>query len=172
MGKWINIQYYSINSIGIICNLWLACLHLTHTHVHSPICETFSGWWGFPGGTNGNEPTCQCRRFRRCGVDPWVKKSPWRRKWQPSPVFLPEKSHGQRSLVDLSLWCHKESDTTEWLNNNNNKIHYWSGEGNGNPVQYSCLKNSMDRGTWQATVHSVAKRNHRNDLARMHPLVT
>ena len=46
------------------------------------------------------------------------------------------------------------------------------GAGNGNPLKFSCLKNSMDRGTWQATVHSVAKRNHRNDLARMHPLVT
>ena len=62
---------------------------------------------------SGKEPTCQCRRFRRCGVDPWVKESLWRRKWQPSPVILPEISHGQRSLVDLSLWCHKESDTTE-----------------------------------------------------------
>ena len=39
----------------------------------------------------------------------------WRRKWQPTPVFLPEESHGQRSLEGYSPWCHKESDTTEWL---------------------------------------------------------
>ena len=57
------------------------------------------------------------------GVDPWVEKSPWRRKWQPSPVFLPEKSHGQRSLVDLSLWFHKESDTTEHTYTYNLKNH-------------------------------------------------
>ena len=46
------------------------------------------------------------------------------------------------------------------------------GAGNGNPLKFSCLKNSTDRGAWRATVHSVAKRNHWNDLARMHPLVT
>ena len=45
---------------------------------------------------SGKEPICQCTRP---GFDPWVGKIPWRRKWQPTPVFLPEKSHGQRSLV-------------------------------------------------------------------------
>ena len=45
--------------------------------------------------------------------DPWVGKIPWRRKWQPTPVFLPGESHGQRSLVGYRLWGHKESDTTE-----------------------------------------------------------
>ena len=44
---------------------------------------------------------------------PWVEKIPWRRKWQPTPVFLPGESHGQRSLVGYSPQCHKESDTTE-----------------------------------------------------------
>ena len=46
-------------------------------------------------------------------LDPWVRKIPWRRAWQPTPVFLPGKSHGQRSLEDYSSWAHKESDTTE-----------------------------------------------------------
>ena len=46
-------------------------------------------------------------------VDPWVRKIPWRRKWQPTPVCLSGKSHGQRSLVGYNLWGHKESDTTE-----------------------------------------------------------
>ena len=46
---------------------------------------------------------------------PWVRKTPWSRKWQPTPVFLPGKSHGQRSLVGYSPWGHKESDTTERL---------------------------------------------------------
>ena len=44
-----------------------------------------------------------------------IRKIPWRRQWQPSPVFLPGKSHGQRSLVGCSSWAHKELDTTEWL---------------------------------------------------------
>ena len=47
--------------------------------------------------------------------DPWVKKMPWRRKWQPTPVFLPGESHRRRSLVGYSLRGHKESDTTEGL---------------------------------------------------------
>ena len=52
----------------------------------------------------------QCRRP---GFDPWVGKIPWRRAWQPTPVFLPEESPGQRNLVGYSPWGHKESDTTE-----------------------------------------------------------
>ena len=68
---------------------------------------------GFPGGTSGKEPTCQCRRRNRCGFDPWAGKIPWRRAWQPTPVFLPGECHGQRSLVGYSPWGHKELDMTE-----------------------------------------------------------
>ena len=50
------------------------------------------------------EFACQCMRHRRFGFNPWVRKIPWRRKWQPSPVFLPGKSHGQRSLAGYNLW--------------------------------------------------------------------
>ena len=58
-----------------------------------------SYFWGFPGGASGKESACQCRRYKRGGFNAWVKKIPWRRKWQPTPVFLPGKSHGQRSLA-------------------------------------------------------------------------
>ena len=44
---------------------------------------------GFPGGTSGTEPACQCRRHKRCGFHPWVVRIPWRKAWQPTPVFLP-----------------------------------------------------------------------------------
>ena len=57
--------------------------------------------------------TCQCRRLRRCGFHPWVGKIPWRRAWQPSPVFLPGESPGQRSLVGCSPWGLKVCDVTE-----------------------------------------------------------
>ena len=60
------------------------------------------------------ESTCQCRRFKRLHFDPWVGKIPWRRKWQPTPVFLPGESHGQRSMMGYSPWCRKESDMTDW----------------------------------------------------------
>ena len=45
------------------------------------------------------KPSCQCRRRKRHGFDPWVGKMPWRRKWQPTPVLLPGEFHGQSSLV-------------------------------------------------------------------------
>ena len=56
----------------------------------------------FPGGASGKEPSCQYRRLKRCGFDPWVGKIPWRRAWQATLVFWPEESHGQRSLVGYS----------------------------------------------------------------------
>ena len=56
---------------------------------------------------------CQRRRHRRHRFDPWVRKIPWRRRWQPAPVFLPGGSHGQRSLVGYSPGGHKELDRTE-----------------------------------------------------------
>ena len=106
----------------------------------------------------------------------------WRRKWQPTPVFLPGKFHGQRSLVVYSPWGRKESDTTEQLH-----IHYVllppqvvlvvenlpanaegirlmasitvlgrsPGRVHDNPLQYSCLENPMDRGTLWVAVHKV-----------------
>ena len=67
---------------------------------------------GFPGGTSGKEPTCQCRRCKRCGFDPWVGKIPWRRAQKLTPVFLPGESHGQRSLGGYRPWGHKELGPT------------------------------------------------------------
>ena len=62
---------------------------------------------GFPGGSEGKESTCQFRRHKRHRFNPWVRKIPWRRKWQPTPVLLPGKVCGQRSLVGYSPWGHK-----------------------------------------------------------------
>ena len=83
---------------------------------------------GFPGGSAAKEPTHQCRRHR---FDPWVRKIPWRWKWQPIPVFLPGKSHGQRSLAGYSPRGYKESNTTEHAStytptgHMNKKPHCW-----------------------------------------------
>ena len=76
-------------------------------HIH----VTFFRW------LNDEESACQCRRHRIRGFDPWFGKMPWRRKWQPTPVFLPGESHGQRSLAGYSSWGRKEPDTTEhaWM---------------------------------------------------------
>ena len=70
-------------------------------------------WLGFPDGASGKEPDCQCRRHKRYGFDPWVGKMPWRRKWQPSAVFFPGESHGQRSLKGYNPQGRQELDTTE-----------------------------------------------------------
>ena len=79
----------------------------------------------------------------------------WRRKWQPTPVLVPGKPHGQRSLVGCSPWGCEESDTTERF-----PFHFslsYIGEGNGNPLQCSCLENPRDRGAWWAAVYGVAQ---------------
>ena len=78
-----------------------------------------------------------------------------RRQWHPTPVLLPGKSHGQRSLVGCSPWGHEESDTTE-------RLHFYFslsciGEGGGSPLQCSCLENPRDRGAWWAAVHWVTQ---------------
>ena len=71
-----------------------------------------------PRWCNGEEYACQCRRLKRCGFDPWVRKIPRRRAWQSTPVFLPGESHGQRSVGGYSSWDGEEPDTTKQLNNN------------------------------------------------------
>ena len=70
---------------------------------------------GFPDSSVGKEFTCLCRRHKRHGFDPWVRKVPWSREWKPTLVFLLGKFHGQRSLEGYSLWGRKESDTTDRL---------------------------------------------------------
>ena len=62
---------------------------------------------------SGKESACQCRRRKKHEFDTWVRKILWRRKWQPTPVFLPGELHGQRSLVSYSSLGLKELDTTE-----------------------------------------------------------
>ena len=54
---------------------------------------------GFPGGTSGKEPACQCRRHKRHGFDPWVGKIPWRRRWQPTLISLPRESPWTEELM-------------------------------------------------------------------------
>ena len=78
-----------------------------------------------------------------------------RRQWHPTPVLLPGKSHGWRSLVGYSPWGRWESDTTKRLH-----FHFsllCIGEGNGNQFQCSCLENPRDRGAWWAAVYGVAQ---------------
>ena len=84
-----------------------------------------------------------------------LKAANRRRQWPSTPALLPGKSHGRRSLVGRSPWGRKESDTTGRLH-----FHFslsCIGEGNGTPLQCSCLENPRDRGAWWAAISGVAQ---------------
>ena len=101
----VNIKDISINIVTNYFSKDIKILFMLNTDY---FCSNASR-----GGTSGKESPCQCRRCRKCGFHPWVGKIPWRRKGQPTPVFLPGECHGRRSLVGYSPRGHKESDTTE-----------------------------------------------------------
>ena len=91
------------------------------------------------------------------------RENVWRRQWHPAPVRFPGKSHGWRSLVGCSPWGRKESDMTERLH-----FHFslsCIGEGNGNPLQCSCLENPRDGGAWWAAIYGVSQ--SRTQLKRL-----
>ena len=101
--------------LTFIAEHW-AELPVWHSSFPLATCSTpGSAYMGLPRRRSGKEPSC---KFRRCGLDPWAGKIPWRRKWQPTPVLLSGKSHGQRSLAGYHPQGHKESDTTQRLKNN------------------------------------------------------
>ena len=86
-----------------------------------------------------------------------------RRQWHPTPVLLPGKSHGRRSLIGCSPWGREELDTTKRLH-----FHFslsCIGEGNGSPLQRSCLENPRDGGAWWAAVYGVSQ--SRTQLKRL-----
>ena len=84
-------------------------------------------------------------------LEPFCTKF-WRRKWQPTPVFLSRESCGRRSLVGC---VHRVAESQTWLKRLS--MHACIGEGNDNPFQYSCLENPRDRGAWWAAVYGVAQ---------------
>ena len=96
--------------------------------------------------------------LRVCHIWPllcWGSFCLWRGQWHPTPVLLPGKSHGRRSLEGCSPWGCWGSDTTEQLH-----FHFslsCIGEGNGNPLQCSCLENPRDGGAWWAAVYGVTQ---------------
>ena len=105
----------TVHEVTIVEHDWMT----EHTHMHNHIgvcvrvCVCVCVCVGFPGVASCTEPIHQCRRHNRHRFDSWVEKIPWRRAWQPTPLFLPGESHGQRSLAGYSPEGHTESDTTE-----------------------------------------------------------
>ena len=97
-------------AVGLQGQFWSDCSLLPSTFTKHPQRPK-----GFPDGSVEKNPPAEARRHRRRGFDPWVRKIPWRRKWQPTLVFLPRDSSGQRNLACYSPWGCKESDMDERL---------------------------------------------------------
>ena len=92
-------------------------LHLGQVPL-GPVCTLYGAsqvapYMGLPRWCSGKESACQGRGCRKHGFNPWVRTILWRKKWQPTAVFLPKKLHGQRSLAGYCPWGHKELDMTE-----------------------------------------------------------
>ena len=113
---WWSEQLFHIrNHILCIRHTHIAGIFLSDSFIHPAniFCLAFTKW-ELPWWLSGKGSAYQCKRYRRHGFDPWVRKIPWRRKWQPTLVFLPGKSHRQRSLEGYSPWDHRE---LTWLSN-------------------------------------------------------
>ena len=103
---WVRVSASGPSPAGLLPRPFTWLNVNTYMHLSIYLCR-----WGFPGSTSGEEATCQRQRCKRCRFDPWVGKTPWRRAWQSTPVFLPGECYGQRGLA--SLQGPKELDTTE-----------------------------------------------------------
>ena len=139
---------------GLFSELWLLCNTIVKISLHCPsilfpiytLLQQLQHHWPFCG--NDGKPNL---KFLFLLLD----EESQRRQWHLTPVLLPGKSHGWRSLVGCSPWGHYESDTTEQLH-----FHFslsCIGEGNDNPLQYSCLENLRDGGAWWASLYGVAQ---------------
>ena len=105
-------------------HLWLEALRAREFAEKKPdhtadFGHCFTPWW-----LRGKESACQCRRCKRPRFSPWVRKIPWRRKWQPTPVFLPGEFYGQRSLAGYSPWGRKRVGRE--LAPEQQMTHHWS----------------------------------------------
>ena len=112
-------QCFRVTCFTAVILGFIAHIHCTHLGLlrllgglafYHYVCATL----GFPGGTSGKEPACQCRRHKRPRFHPWVRRIPWRRAWQPTLVFLPEESQGQRSLAGYSQRVAKSWTQLTW----------------------------------------------------------
>ena len=108
---WARAELFEINvtDVSVQQKDTRSCLSLRYTQ----LLHVYGKAVGFQGGTSGKVSPCQCRRRKRRKFDPRAGKIPWSRKWRPTPVFLPRKFHGQKSLVGYSPWACKELDMME-----------------------------------------------------------
>ena len=142
----------------------ISCLFGFPTEMYfSEMYPRWHYWW---------RPHLPVQETRETGFDPWVRKIPWRRKWQPTPVLLSGESHGQRSLGATVHGATKSrrqlsDEHTHW-NELGNSYVPTAGEGNGTPLQHSCLENPMDGGAWSLVSCSPWGREESDTTERLH----
>ena len=142
MTEWLHF-HFSLSRIGEGNGNPLQCSCLENP-------KDVEAWWAALYGVTQSRP-----QLKRLSSRSSSMSNSWRRQWHPTPVLLPGKSHGLRSLVGCSPWGHYESDMTEWLH-----FHFSLsriGEGNGNPLQCSCLENPRDGEAWWAALYGVTQ---------------
>ena len=110
LGRLLDFPESPDGILSLLIVEWKVALQRSESLLHYFYLDDLSLTEGLRQWLSSKESACQCRRH---GFNPWVGKIPWRRKWQPTPVFLSKKSHGQRSPVGYSPLGCKESDTTE-----------------------------------------------------------
>ena len=136
-----------------------SCLTLCDYTVQGILQARKLEWVATPSSRGSSPPKDQAHGSYISYVSRWVlyTSASWEgeKAMAPTPVRLPGKSHGWRSLVGCSPWGRSESDTTERLH-----FHFpltCTGEGNGNPLQSSCLENPGDGGAWGAAIYGVTQ---------------
>ena len=130
MNKWLEELYLEISGYPLIKEF---DSFIQETFIDCPLCACLPRW------CSGKKSACQ---RMRPGFSPWVGKIPWRRKWQPTPVFLPGKFCGQRGLVGYSLWGRKESDTTE-------HTHMYTHTHTHTHTHTQCTRHSAEAWKWE-----------------------
>ena len=121
--QWLRLRFQASNAGGCGPIPWGSKIPYVMPCVCVCVCVCVYTHMGVPGGASGKEPTHECKRRRRHRFDPWVGKIPWRRTYQPTPVFLPGESHGQRSLGDT---FHSVAKSWTWLKHACIYIYIWS----------------------------------------------
>ena len=102
----IHTHIYIYTHMYIYTHIYIY-IHIHFVNIFIQVYLIWASQWASRFGLSGKESTCQCRRCRRCRFNLWVEKISWRRKWEPTPVFLPgesEKPGGQQTTVSQRVW--------------------------------------------------------------------
>ena len=157
---WARLKFRFLSLIPLVHNDWVLTLfkaHFMHNFEHPEHVSPSLTPLGCPGGTSGEESTFQFKRCERHRFNPWVGKIPWRRKWQPTPVFLPGKFHGQRSLATVhgvakcrtrqATWHACTTHCCKWTEDLRS-LTSWP---NSQPVSIACWRRwaEVGAGTWR-----------------------